>query len=125
MTRTTTTTLLLGLAAGICAWSLGGTPGAGVLAGFLLGATVGQALAGWHRKVARTRPDFLLAALVGGFGIKLVLLVGLTAVFRFVPYAAERIDWRGFALSFAVVAITLLLVSTPDAARALKEREAL
>jgi len=125
MTRTTASTLVLALVAGVCSWSLGGSLGASVLAGFLLGATVGNAVALWHRHVARTRPAFLLPALVGGFGLKLFLLVGLTAVFRFVPYAAERIDWRGFALSFAIVAIALLLVSTPEAARALKEGEAL
>ena len=124
MTRTTVSTLLLGLVAGVCAWSLGGIAGSGVLAGFLLGSTLGNALATWHKRVARIRPDFLLPALVGGFGIKLIALVGLTAMFRFVPYAAERMDWRAFALSFAIVTIVLLLVSTPDSARALKERSA-
>ena len=125
MTPTTISTLILAVVAGVCAWSVGGVVGSGILAGFLIGAMLGTALATWQKKVARTRPDMLLAMLVGGFGLKLVLLVGLTAFFRFVPYAAERLDWRAFALSFAVVAIALLLVSTPQAARALKEREAL
>ena len=122
MSLTTLTTLVLALVAGVCAWGFGGVAGAGVLAGFLAGAALGHALATWQKNVARTRPDFLMPAFVAGFGIKLVLLVGLTAFFRFVPFAAERVDWRGFLLSFAVVVFVLLLVSTPEAARELKAR---
>jgi hypothetical protein len=87
---------------------LGGTLGAGVLAGSLAGGAL--ALAGVHmqRHVLATRPERALHAFSLAFLGKVLLLVLLGMALRFSAPLAARLDWRAFLLSYAGVVALLL-----------------
>lgn len=124
MTRTTLLTLLLLAAAGFVAWQLGGSMGAGVLAGFLVGATfTGLALA-WQRHNLVHRPQRALAAMVEGFLVKLAVLLMAAFALRFLPALGALFDWRSFLVAFAAAACALLAMGTADNLRHVKERRA-
>lgn len=120
MTPTTLGTLLLLLVAAPLAWWLGGSLGVGVLAGVLAAASVGVAMVIYQRRIAVQRPSWIIPAFALAFLVKLVVLVVLTAVFRFVDLLAARVDWRSFLMSYAAAAVVLLALGTTEAARALK-----
>ena len=124
MNLTTLATALLMLASAAIAWWLGGAVGAGVLAGCLLGAGIAGCSASYQRRLAASAPARVFSAFALAFLVKLFALVAFTAFFRYVDPAARLVDWRSFVLSFTIVAVALLLFSTPEAARALKERKA-
>ena len=123
MIRSSLATLAaLGVAA-VVAWRLGGTLGAGCLAGFFLGAAFTGLGSLYQRHMLLTRPERALFAMVVAFLAKLAVVVMGTLTFRFVEVAAERVDWRSFAVAFAAAVAVLLPLGTLDAASAAKRRE--
>ena len=124
VTRTTVLTLLLLAAADLVAWQLGGSVGAGVLAGFLVGASfTGLALA-WQRHHLVHRPQRALQSVVEGFLFKLLVLLMAAFALRYIPAAAAIFDWRSFLVAFAAAAFALLAIGTADNLRHAKERRA-
>jgi hypothetical protein len=108
MTRLTLLSLLGAAAAALLAWRLGGARGAGVLAGYLLGAgaSVGGVL--WQRRVLARRPERAFAALAAAFLGKLALLFACALCIRFVDALAERVDGRAFLVAFGVGVVLVL-----------------
>jgi len=122
MTLTSITTLAgLALAAAI-GWSLGGTQGTGVLAGFCAGATVAGLCLVLQRKAALHRPQLLLQAVLAGFLIKAFALLSLTLLVRLYTPLAEVCDALSFLLSFAATAIAILVPATLDTLRLVEAR---
>jgi hypothetical protein len=122
MTLTSITTLA-GLAlAAVLGWSLGGTQGTGVLAGFCAGATVAGLCLVLQRKAAQHRPQLLLQAVLAGFLIKAFALLTLTLLVRLYTPLAEVCDALSFLLSFAATAIAILVPATLDTLRLVEAR---
>ncbi len=122
MTLTSITTLAgLVLAAGI-GWSLGGSRGTGVLAGFCAGASVAGLCVLLQRKAALRRPQFLLQAVLAGFLIKAFALLTLTLLVRFYTPLAQVCDTLSFVLAFAATAIAILVPATLDTLRLVEAR---
>ncbi len=124
MTRTTVLTLLLLAAASLVAWQLGGALGAGVLAGFLVGASFTGLLLAWTRHHLVHRPQRALQSMVEGFLFKLFVLLIAAFALRYVPAVARWFDWRSFLVAFAATAFALLAIGTADNLRQAKERRA-
>jgi hypothetical protein len=107
------TRLYLAALAALCvAWlvadRLGGPRGAGVLGGFLLGASLSALSLLHQRRVLRTRPERILAAAVLGFLVKLVVLVLSALALRYVEPLGARLDAASFLIAVgAVVALFL------------------
>jgi hypothetical protein len=119
MNATTATTLVLfALGAGL-AWYLGGREGAGVMSGFLVGASVAGITLAVQRKIALERPRFLLHAVFAGFLLKAFLLLTLTLVVAYVPALDAAVHPAAFLLAFAATAILILLPATIDTLRLL------
>lgn len=114
MTLTTQTTLALtALAAGV-AWYVGGPLGLGVLAGFLAGASAAGVVLHVQRRVALTRPAYVLHAVMGGFLFKAAAMLVLTLIVRYVPAIEAQCDPRSFLLAFAAATIGILGPATID-----------
>lgn len=109
MNRPTLLTLLLLLAAAVLAARIGGREGLGVIAGVLCGAGVSLLGGAWMRHVFLTQPGKAMQAFAQTFLFKLAFVAIGAASFRFVPAAAERVDWRSFLIAFAA---SVLLVHT-------------
>ena len=114
MTRSTLLTLLLLLAAAVFAARVGGREGLGVVAGVLCGAGVSLLGGAWMRHVFRTRPGRAMQAFLETFLFKLAFVALGAASFRFVPAAAERVDWRSFLISFAVSVLFVHTLSVSE-----------
>lgn len=111
---------LVGLAvAGFVAWRLGGALGGGVLAGFLLGASLSGLGCLHQRHVLRTRPEHVMQAVAATFALKLVVLVLGGLAFRYLEPAAARVDWRGFLVAYAAAVALVLPFGALDVARSL------
>jgi hypothetical protein len=124
MTLTSITTLA-GLAlAGALGWTLGGSIGTGVLAGFCAGASVAGACVLLQRKAALHRPQLLLQAVLAGFLIKAFALLGLTLLVRFYAPLAQVCDTLSFLLAFAATAIAILVPATLDTLRLIPQQAA-
>jgi len=122
MTLTSITTLAgLALAIGI-GWSLGGSQGTGVLAGFCSGASVAGLCLLLQRKAALHRPQFLLQAVLAGFLIKAFALLSLTLLVRLYAPLTGVCDPLSFLLSFAATAIAILVPVTLDTLRLVEAR---
>ncbi len=102
------------------AWRLGGTLGAGVVAGFLLGAGMSGLGVLYERHLLLTRPERALTAFVVAFLAKLAVLVLGAVAFRFIEAAAMRVDWRSFLIAFAAAVAVVLPLGTLDAMRSFK-----
>lgn len=104
--------LLVALAAFVAALvfasELGGALGAGVLAGYLLGAGLAGLSFLYTRHVLATQPARALQATVVGFLVKLAALLLGALSFRFIEAAGERADWRSFVVAYAA-AVALVL----------------
>ncbi len=122
MTRLALAALAALLAAGLVAVRLGGTLGAGVLAGFALGSALSGLSYLYQRHVLLTRPEFALRAAVVTFLFKLLALLLGGLSFRYIEAAAERADWRSFLIAFAAAVALILPLGTAEAARAYRER---
>jgi hypothetical protein len=124
MTLTSITTLAgLALAAAL-GWTLGGSAGTGVLAGFCAGASVAGACVLLQRKAALHRPQLLLQAVLAGFLIKAFALLGLTLLVRFCTPIAAVCDTLSFLLAFAATAIAILVPATLDTLRLIPQQAA-
>lgn len=102
---------LLGFAAvALLSWQLGGSAGAGLVLGFLLGAAASGLGIAWQRRLLRTDQRRALGAFVASFLGKLILMLVCALALRFVDPLGARIGWRTFVLGFAgaVMAIHLL-----------------
>jgi hypothetical protein len=123
MSLTSITTLAgLALAAGI-GWSLGGSTGTGVLAGFCAGASVAGLCLFLQRKTALHKPQYLVQAVLAGFLIKAFALLGLTLLVRFYQPLAQVCDALSFLLAFAASAIAILVPATLDTLRLVEARK--
>lgn len=123
MTLTSITTLAgLVLATGI-GWSLGGSLGTGVLAGFCAGASTAGLCLLLQRKAALQRPQLLLQAVLAGFLIKAFALLALTLLVRYCGPIAEVCDALSFLVAFAATAIAILVPATLDTLRLLEGRK--
>jgi hypothetical protein len=114
MTLTTPTTLALTALAAGTAWILGGPLGAGVAAGFLCGATCAGLVLNVQRRIALTRPAYVLHAVMGGFLFKAAAMMVLTLIVRYVPAIEAQCDAASFLLAFAAAAIGILGPATID-----------
>jgi len=100
MTFQNTGTLLAFAGVSLTAWQLGGALGAGVLVGFLLGASLSGLGIAWQNRLMRTAQHLALKAFVVSFLGKLAVVTGGCLALRFVEPLAERFAWRGFLLAF-------------------------
>ena len=124
MIRLTLATLVAFAAACAVAWRLGGTLGAGCLAGFLLGAGMCGLGVLYQRHTLLTRPEKSLQATVVAFLAKLVVLLIGGLAFRFLEPAAARADWRSFLIAFAAAVAVVLPLGAMDAVNATRRRRA-
>ena len=123
MNLTSITTLAgLALALGI-GWSLGGSQGTGVVAGFCAGASVAGLCLLLQRRTALHRPQFLVQAVLAGFLIKAFALLVLTLLVRYYPPLAEVCDALSFLLAFAATALAILVPATLDTLRLVEGRK--
>lgn len=123
MNLTSITTLAgLALAVGI-GWSLGGSQGTGVLAGFCAGASVAGLCLLLQRKAALHRPQLLLQAVLAGFLIKAFALLVLTLLVRYYAPLAAVCDALSFLLAFAGSALVILVPATLDTLRLVEGRK--
>ena len=128
MTHTLIATLAgLGLAL-LVAWGLGGglegPRPAGVMSGYLFGASVGVLGVSYQRHVLRTAPGSLMSAMVVGFGFKLAGLFVAALVLLFVEPVARVLDARSFILAYAAAALLSLVFGSRDNARMMREESA-
>lgn len=115
--------ILLGLTAAVSvAWRYGGALGAGVLAGYLLGAALALLGVMYQRHVMTHRPERAMHAGVVAFLFQLGAIVAFALALRYVEPVAARLDWRGFLVAFAAAANLILPLGTLDAVRVLKEK---
>ncbi|MBL8857295.1 MAG: hypothetical protein JNL28_02160 [Planctomycetes bacterium] len=122
MTLTTPTTLVLTVLAAATAWTWGGALGTGVAAGFLAGATVAGLVLLVQRRVAATRPAYVVHAVLGGFLAKAMAMLVLTLTVRYVPALEAVCDPRTFLVAFAAAAIGILGPATFDTLRIVERR---
>ena len=101
-----------GALAAFAAWQLGGTEGAGVVAGYLCGASVSGLCLMRRRMVLRTRPDQLMRVMAESFLFKLSMVMMGALAFRFVDAAAARVDWRSFLVSYAASVVLVVGADT-------------
>lgn len=115
--------LLVGLAAALAvALGAGGAVGTGVLVGYGAGAGLAALGSLLQAHTLARRPGRLLSVLAVAFLAKLALLLLGALAFRFIPAAAERVDWRSFVVAFGAAVALVLPFGTMDAARALRSR---
>ncbi len=116
---------LVALAAAMAvAWKLGGTQGAGVLAGFALGAGFSGLTVLYQRHVLLTRPSKAFHAFFVCFFLKLAVLLTSALTFRFVEAAAQRADWKTFLIAFAAAVLVVVPLGLLDVLAKLRERQA-
>jgi len=116
----TTKTTLVGLAAALAVgFGLGGREGAGALAGFLSGATTAGLALLLQRRLARTRPELLVASVMASFLIKAFAMLASTLCVRYVPTLANAFDAVAFLFGFAGATLLVLGPATFDMLRTL------
>jgi len=119
------TSLAIGLAAaGIAAWVAGGTLGAGLLLGALVGLGISAVAVAKQRRALvedprRAMTIFGLAALV-----KLLALGVGGALLRYVDALAVRADWVGFLIALPVAALWVSTLGAIDNMKVLERRAA-
>lgn len=120
MTRTLVAILVGFALAALAASALEPRPRAGVLTGYLLGASVASAGTSWQRRALRRRPERVTAVMALSFLAKLaVILVSALAV-RYVEPLARVADWKSFLVAFAGGAYLCLMAGVLDNARLLR-----
>lgn len=120
MKRTISMTALALAIAAALAVRIGGAVGAGVVAGVLCGASLAVGCALSQRKVVAARPARALHSSVLGFLVQLGALLCFTLALRYYEPALGRIDWRGFAVSFAAVVLLVMTAGALDNASVLR-----
>lgn len=122
MTRLTIGTLGGALIAMLCAWSMGGREGTGVLAGYLLGGSLSGFGMAWQMHLLRTRPQRVLLATVTVYLLKLATLLAAVLCFRYLEPAARYVEWRAFLVAFAGGILLVMVVGSLDTLALLRER---
>ena len=122
MIRVTLAALLGLLGASVAAWQLGGALGAGVMAGFLLGAGFTGLGILYQVHIIRTRPERAMQAMVVSLLSKLVVVMVGALAFRYIEEVAVRADWRSFLATFALAVALLVPIGAWDATRILRDR---
>jgi len=124
MSRTSLGTLV-GLAlAALVAAGLGGRVGTGVVAGYLLGASIGLVGFLWQRSLV-AEPRKVLYASVFSFLLKLLGLAAGTLALRFVAALGNLADWRAFLFTYAVAAYLSLVGGALENRLAIRQETAL
>ena len=121
MSLTTIATLAGLAAAGLVAWRLGGSLGAGAAAGFVAGASVTLWGIARQRRVILAHPARALQTMVESFLAKLGAVVLSALLLVFVAPLRQAVDWRSFLVGFAGAVLVVLLPVTWDNARILRE----
>ena len=124
MNRLLLVTLAAFVAALVCASRLGGALGAGVLAGYLLGAGLAGLSFLYTRHVLATQPARALHATVVGFLVKLAALLIGALSFRYIDAAGERADWRSFLVAYAAAVALVLPFGAWAAVQERRQRDA-
>ncbi len=93
----------------------------GVVAGYLLGAAVALLGAAWQRHVLRIDLRRGMQASLVTFVMKIVVALMAGAALRFVDAVGRLADWRAFLVAYVVAAVGILLLSSLDLSRAVKE----
>ena len=122
MIRLTLAVLAALLVAVWLAYELEGALGAGVLAGYLLGAGLTGLSSLYQRHVLLYRPARALHASVVGFVVALAALLFGALAFRFIESAGARVDWRSFAIAFGAAVAFLLPLGAWEAVREQRQR---
>ncbi len=104
------------------AMSLGGSLGNGVVAGAGLGCAFSALGAIYMAHTLRTSPKLVLQTFSISFLLKLMVLVIGAVAFRYLPQAAERVDYRGFMVAYAGVIALLVPVGSFDALRGIRKQ---
>lgn len=112
------------VAAAVVAWRLGGAEGAGVLAGFLLGAGFSGLTVLYQRHTLLTAPERALKVFAVCFLAKLAVVLMGALAFRYVEAAAARADWRTFLIAFAAAVAVVLPFGLLDVLQVLRRRAA-
>jgi hypothetical protein len=94
-----------------------------VLAGYLLGAAVTLWGIEYQKHVARTRPAAIWTAFTISFLVKLAGLGVAPAFLYLFPALGERCDWRSLLIAYGFSAVLVLLVGSPEVARALRPKD--
>ena len=105
-----------------CAQRFGGALGAGVIAGYVLGAGLSSLSVMYQLHLLTTRPDRVLHGSVLGFLVQLAALLLGALSFRYLEAAAERADWRSFLIAFAAAVALVLPLGTLEAVRLQRRR---
>ena len=100
-TRLTVATLVGAAAAGLVAFSLGGREGTGVMAGYLLGASLSGFGAAWQLHLLRRGSDKVFVATVSVFLLKLAVILAAALALRYLEPVARVAEWRSFLVAFA------------------------
>lgn len=106
--------------AGLVAWQLGGTRGAGALLGMLAATFVAALGLAWGERSRRRGPGRPLAGFVFTFLAKLGLLGAGALCLRYVPAAGEIFDWSAYLLGFAAAVLWAMLASSLPHLRSLR-----
>ena len=122
MNLTTLTTLVGCAAAGVFAWSVGGSVGTGVVTGFLLGASVSGLSILRLKLASKKNPDAIVRVAIEGFLIKLAFLLIGGLSFGFIAPLGEIVDVRGFLIAFVIGAVLVLVPGTLETVRELSSR---
>lgn len=107
------------------AWRLGGAHAGGIALGVLLGGGLTLLFAAWQQRLLRTAPRRVMQALAAGMLLKLVVLLAVVLLLRFVEALGARCDWRSFLVAFAASAALVLLPRTVESMRLPKASRAL
>ena len=84
-----------------------------------LGTLCGLALAGG---IAWRLGGALGTGVLGGYLLKLAVLLAAALVFRYVEPAARQVDWRGFLVAFAGGVMLVIAIGSLDTLRTLRQR---
>ena len=106
----------------VIALQLGGVLGNGVLSGAGLGCAFSALGAIYMAHTLRTKPSQVLHTFSISFLAKLFVLVMGAMAFRYIPQAAERVDYRGFMVAYAAVIAILVPLGSFDALRGMRKQ---
>ena len=124
MILTVLTTVIGFATAALCAQAVGGSRGAGIVAGFVAGTLVAAVCVGWQRNVVRTAPERALNTLVLGFLVKLAVVVVAALAFVVSSALRETLQPGTFLLAFGGASLCVLLPGTVENARLLRGESA-
>ena len=98
--------------------------GIGAIAGYLLGASITLWGIEYQKYIARTRPKAIWMAFTVSFLTKFAGLAIGPMIAVLLPSVGERCDWRALLVAYGFAAVLVLLLGSPEVARALKVKSA-